>query len=67
MNEFLHHYVEIMADPAHLAAEVSLMLLVDVLFLGTIWPMLRRVIDRRIGAEHRKIDQGHGADHAEPL
>lgn len=53
MNEFLHHYTEIMTDPAHLAAEVSLMLVVDVLFLGMIWPLVRRTVDRRVRADRR--------------
>lgn len=66
MEEFLHHYVEIMSDPAHLAAEISMMLLVDVLFLGLIWPIVRRFVDRRIHVEHQKIDQEHGVEHTAP-
>ena len=56
----LHHYWEILSDPAHLLAEVTLMLLVDVLFLGMIWPFLRRSVDRRIRHEHKVIDAEHG-------
>ena len=60
MVEFLHHYREIMTDPAHLAAEVSLMLLIDVLFLGLIWPLIRKAIRH----EHQIIDAEHGVvDH----
>ena len=40
MNDFFHHYTEILTDPAHLAVEVTLMLVVDVLFLGLIWPFI---------------------------
>lgn len=56
MNEILHHYLEILSDPAHLMAEVTLMLVVDVLFLGLIWPLLRKAIKR----EHLTIDAEHG-------
>ncbi|AEV87167.1 hypothetical protein ACWT_6153 [Actinoplanes sp. SE50] len=56
MIHFLHHYTEIMTDPAHFAAEITMMLLVDVLFLGLIWPLLRRAIDRRVQNRHRAIE-----------
>jgi hypothetical protein len=56
MGQFLHHYTEIMTDPAHFAAEITMMLLVDVIFLGLIWPLLRRTIDRR--ARHHTVDDG---------
>lgn len=59
MEEFLHHYHEILTDPAHLAVELTLMLLVDVLFLGLIWPLVRRAIKH----EHLVIDEEHGVDH----
>ena len=56
MGQFLHHYTEIMTDPAHFAAEITMMLLVDVLFLGLIWPLLRRTIDRRVQARHHTVE-----------
>lgn len=46
MSEFLAHYVEILRDPAHLAVEVTLMVLVDGLFLGLVWPFAKRAIRR---------------------
>ena len=67
MDEFLHHYVEILSDPAHLAVELTLMLLVDVILLGIVWPFVRRHIHRDIRAEHRQIDREHGVDHEEAL
>jgi hypothetical protein len=63
MREFLDHYADIMSDPAHLAAEVSLMLIVDVLFLGLVWPIIRRFVERMVKVEHRHIDREHGVDH----
>ncbi len=61
MTEFLGHYLEILSDPAHLAVEVTIMLVVDVLFLGLIWPLIRKAIHR----EHRLIDAEHGVTHPE--
>ena len=61
MGEIWHHYIEIMSDPAHLLAEVSLMLLIDVLFLGMVWPLMKRAIHR----EHQIIDAEHGVEHEE--
>jgi hypothetical protein len=48
VNTFLEHYREILTDPAHLAVEVTLMLLVDVLFLGAVWPWIKRHIHRDV-------------------
>lgn len=65
--EFLHHYGEIMTDPAHLLAEISLMLLIDVLLLGIVWPFMKsrvnKAVDRRVMAEHKVIDAEHGVSH----
>jgi hypothetical protein len=66
MSEIIRHYGEIMTDPAHLAAEVSLMVLIDFLFLGLLWPVLRRAVNRRVHREHRAIDVEHGVDHDAP-
>jgi hypothetical protein len=63
MGEIFHHYVEIMSDPAHLMAEITLMLLIDVLFLGLIWPVVRKTIDKRVRKEHAILDKEHGIDH----
>lgn len=67
MGEVLHEYGHLMSDPAHLMAELSLMLIIDVLFLGLIWPLLKsrvsRVVDARVAAEHKVIDAEHGVTH----
>lgn len=63
MNEFFHHYTEILTDPAHLAVEVTLMLVVDVLFMGMIWPLLRAYMDRRLHQQHQILDAEHGISH----
>jgi hypothetical protein len=63
MNEFLDHYYEILSDPAHLAVELTLMLLVDGLVLGLLWPLFRHVIDRRLERHHEELDAEHGITH----
>lgn len=67
--EILREYAHLMSDPAHLMAEVSLMLIIDVLFLGLLWPLIKRrlskVVDARVTAEHRVIDAEHGVSHNE--
>jgi hypothetical protein len=71
LHEVARHYAEIMTDPAHLLAEVSLMLLIDVLFLGAVWPLVKGLVDRRVNRrvarEHKVIDDEHGVQHDEGL
>lgn len=66
-GDFWHHYTEILLDPAHLAVEVTLMLVVDVVFLGMVWPLLRsmaKVQAHKVArAEHLVIDREHGVTH----
>ena len=52
METFLHHYVEILSDPAHLAVEVTLMVLVDFVFLGDILPFVKRAVRRHDSEVH---------------
>lgn len=54
MNEFWHHYAEILSDPAHLAVEVTLMLIVDGLVLGLLWPFAKRAVRRHDATVHGK-------------
>ena len=63
VNEFLIHYTELLSDPAHLAVEVTLMLIVDGLFLGVLWPFIKSHIHADIAAEHQIIDAEHGITH----
>lgn len=63
MSHFFHEYAGLMRDPAHLAVELTLMVLVDGVFLGLAWPALRRTVDRRVQREHAVIDREHGIEH----
>ncbi len=55
----LHEYLDILTDPAHGLAEVTFTVLVDVLGVGLLWPLVRRLIRR----EHTIIDAEHGVEH----
>lgn len=65
MSEFFHHYVEIVTDPGHVLAEITFMLVIDLLVMGLLWPLVRKAIDRRIHVEHLAIDAEHGVDHTD--
>lgn len=62
MNQFLHEYMHILSDPAHLCVELTFVLLLDVLFMGLMVPFLKRVVFK----EHLTIDAEHGVDHDNP-
>lgn len=63
MGEFLHHYTELMSDPAHMAMELTFILIVDVLFLGLLWPLFRKAVNKRVEREHVILDEEHGVQH----
>lgn len=58
MTEFLHHYAELMSDPAHTAVEFTFVLL-DVLIIDAVRRRWRKHLDR----EHQIIDAEHGVVH----
>lgn len=67
MTEFWHHFTEIVTDPAHAAAEIFFMLVIDGLLLGVVVPLLKRSLTRTlrrdIHFEHHVIDAEHGVSH----
>ena len=56
----IHEYLHLLSDPAHLAVELTLMLLVDGLVLGLVLPFVKRRLARELITEHRIIDAEHG-------
>lgn len=50
------YVVELLSDPAHLAVEVTLMVVVDGLMLGLCWPAIRKLIELRVRRTHREVD-----------
>lgn len=63
MGEIWHHYAEMMTDPAHTLVELTFILMVDVLFLGLLWPLAKRAVNKRVNAEHKVLDAEHGIEH----
>lgn len=54
MSEFMHHFLELWSDPAHFAYEVTVDLLVNTIFLGLLWPVLKRAVRRHDQEVHSK-------------
>ena len=52
MDEFLHGYTELLTDPAHLAYEITLIIMIDVLLVGFAWPFIKRGIRRHDKTHH---------------
>jgi hypothetical protein len=63
MHKFWEEYLHILSNPAHLAVEITLMILLDVILLGLIVPFLKRSISTSLLREHARIDKEHGIFH----
>lgn len=61
-GDFFGAYWTNLADPAHLAAELTYFVVLDVLLLGLVLTWLNK---RRVEREHRRIDAEHGYVHAD--
>ncbi len=57
---FLAEYVEILTDPAHVAAEVTFTAAVDLIGIG----LIKRLVLRAVRREHAAIDGEQGLSHA---
>lgn len=57
----LDEYIHLLSDPAHMLVELTFMLVVDMFFLGFVWPLIKRAIRN----EHKVIDAEHGVEHPE--
>lgn len=60
---FLHEYWSILTDPAHVAVEVTLMILLDGLLLGVLWPLIRAYVNHVLERQHAALDEEHGIVH----
>lgn len=63
MTHFFEEYLHILSDPAHLAAEVTFMIVIDLIGFGLVIPLLKRSITRSLRREHARIDREHGIEH----
>jgi hypothetical protein len=60
---FFTQYYELLTNPAHIAFELTLMLIVDVLLVGLLWPLIRKLIDAKLRKQHAAFDREHGIHH----
>lgn len=60
---FLAEYWSILTDPAHVAVEVTLMIVLDGLLLGLLWPLVRTYVNSKLRAQHEVFDIEHGIHH----
>ena len=60
---FLHEYWSILTDPAHVAVEITLMILLDGLLLGVLWPLIRAYLNHVLERQHAALDEEHGIVH----
>ena len=60
---FPHEYWSILTDPAHVAVEVTLMILLDGLLLGVLWPLIRAYLHHVLERQHAALDEEHGIVH----
>lgn len=74
VSEILHHYVEILTDPAHSAVEFTFVLF-DVLVIDFVRRRLVKHFHKDLTSQHTTLDREHGvafhgdlpSDHPEPL
>lgn len=62
-GRFLHDYWSILTDPAHVAVEVTLMIVLDGLLLGVLWPLIRAYLHHVLERQHAALDEEHGIVH----
>jgi hypothetical protein len=60
---FLHEYWSILTDPAHVAVEITLTILLDVVLLGMLWPLIKGYFNARLARQHELLDKEHGIVH----
>ena len=60
---FLAEYWEIMTDPAHVAVELTFLVVVDGILVGLLWPLIRRFLDAKLHTQHEQFDLEHGIHH----
>ena len=60
---FFAEYIAIMTDPAHMAVELTFLVVVDGVLVGLLWPLIRRFVDARLRRQHEQFDREHGIHH----
>lgn len=60
---FWPEYWSILTDRAHIAVELTIVVLLDGVLLGLLWPMVRRFVDHKLHRQHEVFDREHGIHH----
>lgn len=60
---FLAEYFEILTDPAHVAVELTFLVVVDGILAGLLWPLIRRFLEAKLHGQHEQFDREHGIHH----
>lgn len=60
---FFAEYVSILTDPAHVAVELTFLVVIDGILVGLLWPLMQRFIDLRLHKQHEEFDREHGIHH----
>jgi hypothetical protein len=60
---FFAEYMSILTDPAHVAVELTFLVLIDGLLVGLLWPLIQRFLDARLRKQHEEFDREHGIHH----
>lgn len=62
-ESFFDEYFSLLTNPAHIAFELTLMLIIDVILLGLLVPTIRRYVNARLQRQHAELDAEHGIQH----
>lgn len=54
MSEIFDEYIHVLSNPGHILAEITFMIILDVLILGLVWPFMSKFIKRKVHQEHKK-------------
>lgn len=60
---FFGEYISLMTDPAHVAVELTFLVVVDVVLVGLLWPLIKRFVDAKLRRQHEQFDREHGIHH----
>lgn len=60
---FFTEYFDLLTSPAHIAFELTLMIIIDVILLGLLVPAVRRYVNYRLQKQHAELDAEHGIQH----
>jgi len=60
---FFSQYFGLLTNPAHIAFELTLVVVIDGILLGLLVPTIRRYVNYRLQRQHAELDAEHGIRH----